>query len=87
MDVHEDAIVVPTKALVIEKGGAYIFVVRPDSIVEKRFIELGPEVLNKVVVERGLGRNENIIVEGFHKLSHGMRVEIVNESKEEKNEE
>lgn len=87
MDVHEDAIVVPTKALVIEKGGAYIFVVRPDSIVEKRFIELGPEVLNKVVVERGLGRNENIIVEGFHKLSHGMRVEIVNESEEEKNEE
>jgi membrane fusion protein (multidrug efflux system) len=55
--------------------------------VEKRFIELGPEVLNKVVVERGLGRNENIIVEGFHKLSHGMRVEIVNESEEEKNEE
>jgi membrane fusion protein (multidrug efflux system) len=87
MDVHEDAIVVPTKALVIEKGGAYIFVVRPDSIVEKRFIELGPEVLNKVVVERGLGRNENIIVEGFHKLSHGMRVEIVNENEEEKNEE
>lgn len=78
MDVHEDAIVVPTKALVIEKGGAYIFVVRPDDIVEKRFIELGPEVQNKVVVERGLGRDERIIVEGFHKLSHGMRVEIVN---------
>lgn len=87
MDVHEDAIVVPNKALVIEKGGAYIFVVRPDSIVEKRFIELGPEVLNKVVVERGLGKNESIIVEGFHKLSHGMRVDIVNQSEEEKNEE
>ena len=83
MDVHEDAIVVPTKALVIEKGGAYIFVVRPDNIVEKRFIELGPEVQNKVVVERGLGKDEKIIVEGFHKLSHGMRVEIVNEVKGE----
>jgi membrane fusion protein (multidrug efflux system) len=55
--------------------------------VEKRFIELGPEVLNKVVVERGLGKNESIIVEGFHKLSHGMRVDIVNQSEEEKNEE
>lgn len=87
MDVHENAIVVPTKALVIEKGGAYIFVVRPDSIVEKRFIELGPEVQNKVVVERGLGKSESIIVEGFHKLSHGMRVEIVNQTKQSENEE
>ena len=64
----------PTKALVIEKGGAYVYACRPDSIVEKRFIELGPEVGNNVVVERGLGPDENIIVEGFHKLSHGVKV-------------
>lgn len=77
LDIREDAIVVPTKALVIEKGGAFVFVVRKDSIVEKRFIELGPEILNHVVVERGLGSDENIIVEGFHKLTHGMRVNVV----------
>lgn len=76
LDLREDAIVVPTKALVIEKGGAYIFVVRKDNIVEKRFIELGPEVLNNVVVERGLGPDEMIVVEGFHKLSHGMKVQL-----------
>ena len=67
-------LVVPTKALVIEKGGAYVYACRPDSIVEKRFIELGPEIGNNVVVERGLGPDENIIVEGFHKLSHGVKV-------------
>ncbi len=78
LDVREDAIVVPTKALVIEKGGAYVFVVRQDNIVEKRFIELGPEIPNKVVAERGLGSDEMIIVEGFHKLSHGMQVNVVN---------
>lgn len=77
MDVYEDAIVVPSKALVIEKGGAYVFVVRRDSIVEKRFVELGPEVDNKVVIERGLASDEMIVVEGFHKLSHGMRVNPV----------
>lgn len=85
LDVREDAVVVPTKALVIEKGGAFVFVVRKDSIVEKRFIELGPEILNHVVVERGLGFDENIIVEGFHKLTHGMRVNVV--TRTEKNEE
>lgn len=83
LDVREDAIVVPTKALVIEKGGAYVFVVRQDNIVEKRFIELGPEIPNKVVVERGLGSDEMIIVEGFHKLSHGMQVNVVNKPTDE----
>jgi membrane fusion protein (multidrug efflux system) len=85
LDVRENAIVVPTKALVIEKGGAFVFVVRKDNIVEKRFIELGPEILNNVVVERGLGADEMIIVEGFHKLTHGMQVEVVNsiETKDE----
>ncbi len=77
LDVRENAIVVPTKALVIEKGAAFIFVVRKDNIVEKRFIELGPEILNNVIIERGLGPDEMIIVEGFHKLSHGMKVEVI----------
>ena len=77
LDVREDAVVVPTKALVIEKGGAYIYVVRPDSVVEKRFIETGPELDNKTVVERGLLSGERIVVEGYHKLNHGMRVEAV----------
>ena len=39
IDVRKDAVEVPSKALEIEKGGAYVYVVRPDSIVERRFIE------------------------------------------------
>ena len=76
LDVREDAIAVPSKAIVIEKGGAYIFVVRKDNTVEKRFIELGPEIENKFVVERGLAVGENIVVEGFHKLAPGMKVKV-----------
>lgn len=77
MDVRENAVVVPSRALVIENGGAYIYVVRPDSIVEKRFVETGPEVGNNTVIERGLAPGEWIVVEGFHKLSHGMKVEAL----------
>ena len=43
LDVREGAVAVPQKAVTIAKGGAYIFVMRRDSTVEKRFIELGPE--------------------------------------------
>lgn len=74
LDVREDAVVVPSKAIITEKGGSYIYVVRTDSTAEKRFIELGPEVDNKVVVERGLGPYETIITEGYHKLTPGALV-------------
>ena len=73
-DVRTDAIIVPAKAVEIERGGAYIYVVRPDSVVERRFVETGPEAGNNIIIERGVAAGENIVTEGFHKLRHGMKV-------------
>lgn len=89
LDVREQATVVPLKSVIIEKGGAYVFVMRRDSTVERRFIELGPEFQNQVVVERGLIPNETIVVEGYHKLSPGIKVKVNNVllKKEEKGDE
>lgn len=72
LDVRENAVVVPSRAITIEKGGAHVYVMRRDSTAEKRLIELGPEVGNSVVVERGLGAEELIVVEGHHKLTPGV---------------
>ena len=77
LDVRENAVAVPTKAIIIEKSGSFIFVMKRGGIVEKRFIQTGPEVENTTVVERGLNPGEVIVVEGEHKLSHGMKVEAV----------
>lgn len=49
---------------------------RKDSTVERRFIELGPEFQNQVVVERGLAPGEDIVIEGYHKLNPGMKVKV-----------
>ena len=76
LDVRENATVVPLKSLIIEKGGAYIFVIRNDSTAEKRFIELGPEFGNNAIVERGLIPGERIVTEGYHKLNPGIKVKI-----------
>ena len=84
LDVLEEAVVVPRKAISIEKGGAFIFVVRPDSVVEKRYIETGPEQNNKIVVTRGLAPKENIVIEGYQKLVHGQRAIPRNREEEEK---
>ena len=76
LDVRENANVVPLKSVDIEKGGAYIYVLRADATVERRFIEIGPELNNNVVVERGLSAGEFIVTEGYHKLNPGDRVEF-----------
>lgn len=77
MDVRSQAIEIPAKAVEIEKGGAYVYVVRPDSIVERRFVETGPELGNDIIIERGLAAGEDLVVEGYHKLRHGMKVRPV----------
>ena len=77
LDVRENAVAVPTKAITIEKSGSFIYVVKADSSVEKRFIQTGPEVENATIVERGLNPNEIIVVEGQHKLSHGTKVKAL----------
>ncbi len=74
LDVQENAIVVPRKAISIEKGGAFIFVIRPDNVAEKRFVETGVEQDNKIVISRGLAKDEKIVVEGWQKLTHGGKV-------------
>lgn len=80
LDVREGAIVVPAKAVIIEKGGANIYVMRRDSVVEKRFVELGPEFGNSMVVERGLAEGEIVVVEGYHKLNPGAKVKVQNDA-------
>ena len=77
LDVRENTVVVPTKAIMTEKTGSYIFVFRPNGTVEKRFIEVGPENGNNTIVERGLLAGEEIVVEGQHKLIHGMKARKV----------
>lgn len=86
LDVRENATVVPKRSLIIEKGGSYIFVMRRDSVAERRFIELGPEFKNDVVVERGLAPGETIITEGFHKLTPGVKVQVSSSKPEDKKE-
>jgi len=81
LDVMENVMVVPRKAISIEKGGAFIFVIKPDNVAEKRFVETGPEQNNNIVIVRGLAKNEKIVVEGYQKLTHGQKV--ISRTKEE----
>lgn len=82
LDIIENAKVVPRKALIIEKGGSFVYVLRSDTIAEKRFVEPGIEFENSVVVERGLTVNEKVVVDGQHKLFPGIKVRPVEATEE-----
>ena len=58
---------------------------RRDSVAERRFIEIGPEFKNDVVVERGLAPGELIVTEGYHKLTPGVKVQVAPEVSQEEN--
>ncbi|MDH6306402.1 membrane fusion protein (multidrug efflux system) [Parabacteroides sp. PF5-5] len=83
LDVRERAIVVPRKSVSIEKGGAFIYIIRRDNKAEKRFVQIGPEIQNNIVIERGLGESENVVIEGYHKLTPGMEVRSIESGDEE----
>ena len=78
LDVREKATVLPKKSLIMEKGGAYVYLMRRDSTAEKRLVELGPELGNYVVVERGIVPGEVIVTEGYHKLTPGIKMVVDN---------
>lgn len=78
LDVRQKATVLPKKSLIVEKGGAYVFLMRRDSTAEKRLVEIGPELGNHVIVERGLAPGEKIVTEGYHKLAPGMKMRVDN---------
>ena len=84
LDVREKATVLPKKSLIVEKGGAYVYLMRRDSTAEKRMVELGPELGNHVVVERGIVPGEMIVTEGYHKLTPGIKMIVDNSYVEEK---
>lgn len=73
-DVIENAVVIPRKALSIETGGAFVYIIRRDSTIEKRFVQTGYEMQNDIIIDRGLGSNETIVTEGYHKLIPGIKV-------------
>ncbi|WP_075601721.1 efflux RND transporter periplasmic adaptor subunit [Saccharicrinis aurantiacus] len=80
IDVLEKSVVIPRKSLIIEDGGAFVYVMRNDSVAEKRFVETGAELQNEIVINRGLSSYDNIVVEGQHKLNPGIKMLPIAES-------
>jgi membrane fusion protein (multidrug efflux system) len=70
---HEDVVIVPAKALVVEDNETMIYVVA-NGEVDKRTVETGVHSNGRVEVLQGLDGNEEVVVVGQSSLREGSKV-------------
>jgi membrane fusion protein (multidrug efflux system) len=78
----EDALSVPSLAVVPELGGKKVFVLQ-DGRAEPRVVETGIRTETRVQITRGLEPGEMVIVSNIPRLASGVEVEVVDEQAEE----
>jgi membrane fusion protein, multidrug efflux system len=72
-----DAIAVPLKAMFQGSKGAYVWVVDDQGKAEQRPVFPGPWLDDKWIINKGLGQNDRVIVDGQQRLAPGVSVNIV----------
>lgn len=72
-----DVLLVPERALGADQAGRYVLVVDDEGVVEQRPVELGSQVDDLVVVEKGLRGGERVVVNGLQRARPGARVRPV----------
>ena len=66
--LRAQALLVPDVGLGSDQSGRYVLVVNEDSVVEKRKVEQGQLVGNLRVIEKGLTKDDRVIVGGMHAI-------------------
>jgi len=65
---------VPEAALMADQRGRYLYVLKPDNIVEARTVTVGSKVGSLIAVVTGLHGDETIIINGLQRARPGMKV-------------
>ena len=68
------ALTVPSEAVFVEGGQAFVYVVRPDSIVTRTPVTLGTRLPAAVEVVEGLTAGQQVVKAGHQKLYEGAKV-------------
>lgn len=69
----KDAVVVPLPAVQHGPAGLYVYVVKPDSTVQRQVIE-GEEQGSELVVSKGLDAGQTVVLDGQSRLENGVHV-------------
>ncbi len=73
---HEQALVIPQAAVVVDQAGQYVLVVDKDSKVEQRRIRTGSTQGSAFTVTEGLKEGDRIVLDGLQKVRPGQVVSV-----------
>jgi multidrug efflux system membrane fusion protein len=73
----DHATVVPSEAIQSGQKGQFAFVVKPDQTVETRFVTVGQNIDNQIVVQTGIAPGETVVTDGQLRLFPGARIRVV----------
>jgi multidrug efflux system membrane fusion protein len=71
---RKDAITVPQRTVMQGATDSYVYVVKADSTVERRTVEVAATQEGIAVIEKGLKAGEKIVVDGQYRLTDGARI-------------
>jgi len=71
---------IPPTALFQQGDGAAVWIVKPDSTLELRAVQVDRYETNQVLIREGLNTGDRIVTAGVHKLSAGQKVRLLGES-------
>ncbi len=72
----KDALVVPSQSVQTGQDGQFVFVVKPDNLVEQRAVTTAQRADTDTVIAKGLSLGETVVVEGQLRLESGTRITI-----------
>ena len=69
-----DAVLVQDGAIGTDQDRKFVYVLKPDSTVEYRNVELGRLVEGFRVIRKGVAPDENVVINGLQRIRPGMKV-------------
>jgi RND family efflux transporter MFP subunit len=79
VEVRENALLVPERALGVDQGGRYLLTVNDQNVVEHRPVKVGALVQGMRVIEEGLKGDDRVVVDGIQRARPGAKVTPVQE--------
>ncbi len=77
IQTRHDGLTVPAPAVQRGPSGSYVYVVKPDGTVENRAVTVGQIGSKHALIDTGLQRGEEVVVDGQSKLQPGTHVTLL----------
>jgi RND family efflux transporter MFP subunit len=75
-----DTLLVPDRVIGSDQGGRYVLVANKDDVIEQRKVELGQQVGQLRVIEKGIEPDDRVVISGLMSVVAGEKIEPVSKT-------